>query len=74
MNHEQFLIQMTHKSKTDDNAGFSKWLEILAGEDFSPKLALGWERWLEIHNASNGDKDDNKKPAEQGENRLAQGR
>ena len=74
VNHEQFLVEMTHKSKPDDNAGFSKWLEILAGEDFPPKLALGWESRLEIHNGSNGEKDDNKKPAEQRENRLAQRR
>ena len=28
---------MTQKSK-DNNAGFTKWLEILAVEDFPPKL------------------------------------
>lgn len=30
-------MQMTHKSK-HNNAGFTKWLEILAGEDLPPKL------------------------------------
>ena len=68
------VMHMMSRSKPDDNAGFSKWLEIFAGEDFSPKLALGFERRLEIHNASNGEKDDNKKPPEQRENRLAQRR
>ena len=32
-------MQMTHKSK-HDNAGFTKWLEILAGEFFPPKAEL----------------------------------
>ena len=30
-------MQMTHKSK-HNNAGFTKWLEILAGEDFPQKF------------------------------------
>ena len=38
VNHEQFFfMQMTHKSK-HNNAGFTKWLEILAGEDFPQKF------------------------------------
>ena len=46
---------MTHKSKPDDNAGLSKWLWV---ENADLKF-----------NASNGQKDDNKKPSEQRENR-----
>ena len=37
VNHEQFFMQMTHKSK-HNNAGFTKWLEILAGEYFPQKF------------------------------------
>ena len=32
VNHEQFPMQMTHK--------YNKWLQILAQEDFPPKLLL----------------------------------
>ena len=46
---------MTHKSKPDDNAGLSKCLWV---ENADLKF-----------NAGNGQKDDNKKPAEQRENR-----
>jgi len=49
-------MQMTHKSKPDDNAGLSKWLWV---ENADLKF-----------NAGNGQKDDNKKPAEQRENRA----
>ena len=37
VNDEQFFMQTTHKSK-HNNAGFTKWLEILAGEDFPQKF------------------------------------
>ena len=37
VNHDKFPMQMTQKSK-HSNAGFTKWLEILAVEDFPPKL------------------------------------
>ena len=37
VNHEQFFMQMTHKSK-HNNAAFTKWLEILSGEDFQQKF------------------------------------
>lgn len=34
VNHEQFPMQITHKSKPDNNTWFTKWMEILAAEDF----------------------------------------
>ena len=41
VNHEQFPMQMTQNSK------HNKWLEILAGEDFPPKLL--WRTPTKIH-------------------------
>ena len=41
VNHEQFPMQMTQNSK------HNKWLEILAGEDFPPKLL--WRTPTRIH-------------------------
>ena len=53
MNHEQFPMQMTHKH--------NKWLQILAQEDFPPKLL-----WSENANfklsVNNEGEDVNKKP------------
>ena len=71
--YEQFLMQVTHKSKPGNNAGFTKWLEILVGEDFPSKLL--WSENADMKLSSNkGEKDDNKKPAEQREHRFAQRR
>ena len=53
VNHEQFCMQMTHKSK-HNNAGLTKWLEILAGEDFPPKLLWSENTDLKF-SASNGE-------------------
>ena len=53
MNHEQFPMQMTQNSK------HNKWLEMLAGKDFPPKL-LWRERQLKF--IGSGKDDDNKKP------------
>ena len=41
VNHEQFPMQMTQNNK------HNKWLEILAGKDFPPKLI--WRTPTEIH-------------------------
>ena len=41
VNHKQFPMQMTQNSKRN------KWLEILAGEDFPPKLL--WRTPTKIH-------------------------
>ena len=62
VNHEQFLVQITHKSKAHNNAGFTKWapLKLLWSENADLKSS-----------ASNGVKDDNKKPAEQREHSLS---
>ena len=64
MNHEQFLIQITHKSKPDNNAGFTK---------SSTETPLSKNADLKS-SASNRVKDDNKRPAEQREHRLEQQR
>ena len=40
VNHEQFLMQMTHKH--------NKWLQIVAQEDFSTEIPLERERGLQI--------------------------
>ena len=37
MNRDQFLRKLKENGK-DKNVPFSKWLEILAGEDLPPKL------------------------------------
>ena len=53
MNHEQFPTQMTHK----DN----KWLQILAQEDFTPKLI--WSENADLKFSVNNEEGDvNKKP------------
>ena len=44
--HEQFLTQITHKSKPGNNAGFTKWLEILAAENFH-RNSSGAVAWLQ---------------------------
>ena len=41
VNHENFPMQMTHNNE-HNNAGFTKWLEILNGEEIS--LRLLWSK------------------------------
>ena len=53
VNHEQFLMQMTHKH--------NKWLQILAQEDFPPKLL--WSENADFKFSVNNEEEDvNKKP------------
>ena len=53
MNHEQFSMQKTHKH--------NKWLQILAEEDFPPKLLLRENADLKF-SVNNEGEDVNKKP------------
>ena len=53
VNHEQFPMQMTHKH--------NKWLQILAQEDFPPKLL--WSENADFQFSVNNEGEDvNKKP------------
>ena len=62
VNLEQFLMQITHKSKPDNNTGFFKW----------PPLKPLWSVNADLKfSGNNGVKYGNKKPAGQRENRLA---
>ena len=64
MNHEQFPTQMTQNSK------HNKWLEMLAGKDFTPKLL--WRTPTKIHWERKRQRQ--QKAAKQRDNRLAQRR
>ena len=64
MNHEQFPMQMTQNSK------HNKWLEMLAGKDFPPKLL--WRTPTKIHRERRRRRQ--QKAAKQRDNRLAQRR
>ena len=59
VSHKQFRMQMTHKSK-HNNAGLTKWLGILAGEDFPPKLLWSENTDLKF-SASNGEETGDKR-------------
>ena len=54
VNHEQFSMQMTQNTK------YNKWLQILAGEDFPPKLLWSDNADFKV-SVSNEGKDVNKK-------------
>ena len=64
MSHEQFPMQMTQNSK------HNKWLEVLAGKDFPPKLL--WRTPTKIHRERRRRRQ--QKAAKQRDNRLAQRR
>ena len=41
VNHENFPMQMTHNNE-HNNAGFTKWLEILSGLIMNQKMKSRW--------------------------------